>query len=233
MAFTRFGNIFEENQALVFDVDGTLYHDGRLRRLLLPRLALHMAVSGWDGIRCWRALTGYRRQLEAMRALPPGGCPAGRQLRRTAERTGLPEEFVAAAVARWMEREPLADLARCRRAGLPEFLQAAAGRGLRLAVLSDYPAEAKLRALGVLEFFDVVAWSGDPAIATLKPHPDGLLEVLRRVGVAPERACYIGDRAEVDGETARRAGCRGLLVGRRGAHAVDFFDLAGEDRLKL
>lgn len=211
-------------EALIFDVDGTLYSERLLRRRLLPRLAFGLAMSGFDGWRCLRALAEYRRQLEAMRALPEGACPAGLQLRRTVERTGLPETFVSASIARWFEQEPLEDIPYCRRPGLEEFLGMARQRGWRLGVLSDYPAEAKLRALGVAGYFDVIAWSGEAGISTVKPHPAGLLEVLRRVGVPPGRACYVGDRAEVDAEAARRAGCRALLVGHRGA--ADFFELA-------
>ena len=45
-------------------------------------------------------------------------------------------------------------MARAIQPGLTEFLRACKVRGLRLGVLSDYPAEAKLRALGVAELFD-------------------------------------------------------------------------------
>jgi HAD superfamily hydrolase (TIGR01549 family) len=94
--------------------------------------------------------------------------------------------------------------------------EAARKTGIRLAVLSDYPAEEKLRSMGLRQYFEMVACAQDDGVRAFKPDPSGLKHILDRLGVPASRAAYIGDRPEVDGELARRAGVRGVIIGCRG-----------------
>jgi HAD superfamily hydrolase (TIGR01509 family) len=73
--------------------------------------------------------------------------------------------------------------------------------GLELAVVGnwDVSLHERLQELGLAYFFSTVV----PAAG--KPAPDGLLEALGRLGVAPERALHIGDE-ESDGQAAHAAG---------------------------
>jgi putative hydrolase of the HAD superfamily len=48
-------------------------------------------------------------------------------------------------------------------------------------------------------------------VGVLKPHPRGLLKILQLAGEGPETAVLVGDRAERDGESARRAGVKALI----------------------
>ena len=57
-------------------------------------------------------------------------------------------------------------------------------------------------ALNLERFFDDI--TGAQACAPKKPDPAPLLSTLKRLGVAPEEAIYVGDSA-VDFETARNA----------------------------
>ena len=222
--------------ALVFDVDGTLYHQRRVRAAMLLRLLRECLLRPRDGARAVRVVRAYRRAQEALRgaaAAPAFEGDAGLgQLRLTEEWTGLPAPVVSAAVARWMEREPLPLIARAVLPGLRRFLERAAARGIRLAVVSDYPAQAKLEALGIADRFEVVVCAQDAEVGAFKPDPRGLLLALARMGVAPDRALYVGDRAEVDGVTARRAGVPAVIVGRGGSgsspavrHVADYATL--------
>jgi FMN phosphatase YigB (HAD superfamily) len=72
-------------------------------------------------------------------------------------------------------------------------------------VVSDYPAAAKLNALGIAHLFDVVLCAQDPAIGVFKPHPRGLENALERLGVDASEALYVGDRADVDAVAASAA----------------------------
>ena len=84
--------------------------------------------------------------------------------------------------------------------------------------MSDYPAEAKLQALGVAALFDVVLSAQDPDIDVFKPNPRGLLVTLERLGSAAAQSLYVGDRVDVDVPTAEAAGMRCVIVtGRRAA----------------
>jgi HAD superfamily hydrolase (TIGR01549 family) len=118
-----------------------------------------------------------------------------------------------AIVERWMEREPLQVMARHARPGLRAFLLTARRAGARVGVLSDYPAEAKLRALGVRELVDVVRSTHDDELGRLKPDPSGLQLVAADLGVAPAETVYVGDRPAVDAVAAARAGMRAYIIG--------------------
>ncbi len=73
--------------------------------------------------------------------------------------------------------------------------------------MSDYPARRKLEASGVAELFEQVVANGEQGgPGRLKPWPDGYLLAAEQLGVAPGECLVIGDRADADGEAARRAG---------------------------
>jgi FMN phosphatase YigB (HAD superfamily) len=206
-------------KAIVFDVDGTLYRQDRLRRAMLIHLLRAHATRPIRGWRTARVLQAYRRAQEDLRAAGVAQDIAGAQITRTCERTRTERGTVVEWVTRWMEREPLTFLADCLQPGLPEFLCACKARGLRVGALSDYPAEAKLEALGIAPFFDLVLCAQDRAIDCFKPNPRGLLVALARLGSAPSESLYVGDRLDVDAPTAAAAGTRCAIV--TGRHTPD------------
>jgi len=198
-------------KVVVFDVDGTLYRQAPLRRAMLVRLLRSYALRPVEGWRTLRALSAYRHAQEALRT---EACTnvADAQLARACDRTNSDPASMLRCVERWMDQEPLPLLRQFRHEGLVEFLDACRARGLKLAVLSDYPAAAKLRALGLDAHFDVVLCAQSPEIGVFKPHPRGLQVALRRLGVRPEECLYVGDRADVDGAAADAAGVRSVIV---------------------
>ena len=111
-------------------------------------------------------------------------------------------------------RSPLNLLARSLHEGVVRLLQAARRRGLRLAVFSDYPATGKLAAMGIADFFDAAVSAQDPDVQRFKPDPRGLEVTLHRLGVEKQEALYIGDRPELDGVAASRAGVTSVIIGR-------------------
>ena len=202
-------------KAVLFDVDGTLYRQRPLQRAMLLRLLRATAAAPVLGLRTLRVLAAYRRAQEELRDAGVGGDVAAEQVSRVCERTGAERPFVAACVHRWMELEPLGLLARYPQPGLHDFLQACRSANLRLGVLSDYPAEAKLEVLGLQDAFDVVLCAQSAEIRALKPHPRGLQVALERLGVRAEEALYVGDRADVDAPAAAAAGVRCAILTRR------------------
>jgi HAD superfamily hydrolase (TIGR01549 family) len=196
--------------ALIFDLDGTLYLQGPVRRAILWRLlraGLARPVSTW---RECRLVYYYRRAQEHLR-----GCPqplASQQLPLACEWSSARPEDAAKTIAHWMEDAPLETLARCLRPGVVDFLETAKNKGIRLGVVSDYPATTKLQAMGLDDYFSVVLTAQDARVGLFKPSPNGLKAALEDMGVEPGRAVYIGDRPAVDGETAHRAGVAGVIL---------------------
>jgi putative hydrolase of the HAD superfamily len=202
-------------KAIVLDIDGTMYHQGMLRRAMVVHLLRSHVSNPVRGWRTARILQAYRSAQELLRTTAVVRAIAAAQLRLTGERTHVDREAVAACVAQWIEQEPLAKLRRCIRPGLVEFLRTGKARGLRLGALSDYPAGPKLEALGVSGLFDVALSAQDPEIDAFKPNPRGLFVALARLGAAPSESLYVGDRSDVDRETAEAAGVRCAIVGSR------------------
>lgn len=201
---------------LVFDVDGTLYRQNGLRRAMLGKLLAHAVQDMGSSFATFRILREYRRAQEVLRETHVDGDITAAQLEMACRRSGYSDEVVSRTVTRWMQNEPAPLLERFVDPGLRSFLTAAKRRGLRMGVLSDYPAADKLAAMKLSEFFDVVVSAQDAAVNRFKPHPSGLLEVLRRLGATPPQALYIGDRHDVDGAVARAAGVHCVILGRRG-----------------
>ena len=210
-------------RAVVFDVDGTLYAQSPVRRGMMVRLARTYVTRPVAAVRTMRVLAAYRRAQEALRESGFEGDVAAEQLRRAATASGLNPEDVGALVEHWMETAPLDLVAVNPRVGLRDVLDELARSGVALGVVSDYPADRKLAALGIADRFDVVISAQDPRVQAFKPNPKGLLLALCELGVATEDALYVGDRAEVDGAVAAAAHVRCVLIGRqrRLRHADD------------
>lgn len=196
------------------DLDGTLY----VARWVKLLMALELALFGWSAV---RTLRRFRHEHETLRALQAAGpslqvaadSPYAIQLASTALALALPASQVERVVQEWMFERPRKWIARFpRRALLAELRQFKAAGG-RTALVSDYPAERKVQALGARSLFDVVIANGEAdGPARLKPSPEGYLHAAKRLSVDPTRCLVIGDREDADGEAARAAGMAFRLV---------------------
>jgi len=202
---------------LIFDVDGTLYRSGPVRTGILLQMMREALAHPREMLETFRALRAYRSALENLRE-SQCACPVAEQIRAACRNTSLPEATLTASVARWMEEAPLGLLGPARRAGLLDLLKLAKDRRMRIGAWSDYPAVRKLEAMGVLGYFDAVVSAQEAEVQRFKPDPKGLEVLLARLGAAKEGVLYLGDRPEVDGVAASRAGVRCLIVGRSGRH---------------
>ncbi len=209
-------NDVSQLKALIFDLDGTLYLQGRVRRSMFYRLLRVHLTRPLQGLLTLKVLYAYRRAQEALRTVPCDSRDiATAQVLLAAKRVGLSAEAILPCITRWMEEEPLRFLSTSRRAGTVELLQKLKRRGLRLAVFSDYPADRKLAAMGIENFFDVVVTAQDPEVQRFKPNPRGLEVTLQRLAVLKHEAFYVGDRLEVDAVAARRAGIGYFILNGR------------------
>ena len=198
-------NANTQYRAWLVDLDGTLYKSRPVQLAMVVELLLF----GWGAIKTLRT---FRHSHEALRGTSPlpgalALSPFQRQVNHAAEKLGLPAEKVEGIVREWMFRRPLKWLVRSKRTAL--LLQLASFResGGKTALVSDYPASAKLQALGATALFDAVVSNGEPGgPSKLKPDPEGYLSAAQRLGVAPESCLVIGDRDEADGAAARAAG---------------------------
>jgi len=195
---------------VVFDVDGTLYRQRPLRWRLARDLLLDALLK--RNLDVIAVLASYRRIRERL-----GDEEAidfeNALIAQTAAATATPPDRVRAIVSEWIDQRPLRYLAACRYPGLSQLFAGLRRSGKSIGVLSDYPAAAKLEALGLTAHH--VVFAGDAGVGLLKPHPRGLQSLIINAGVKPHQTLVIGDRADRDGLVARRAGARALIRSSR------------------
>jgi FMN phosphatase YigB (HAD superfamily) len=195
---------------VIFDLDGTLY-DQRLLRL---RMAMQMgrelpwSSGGRRKLGIIRVFRNFRESLAESEAEDI----ADRQYTGVASRLGISADEVREVIGEWLLRRPLPLLASCREPHIERIFALLRQSGRTIAVLSDYPAHDKLKALGLRA--DIVVAATDLEVNRFKPHPRGLLRVLQLADMAADHCLVIGDRVDRDGECARRGGARFLLKGR-------------------
>lgn len=200
--------------AYLVDLDGTLYAPGLVKLGMAAELFLF-------GLGHASKLRAFRHNHEALRRdqsekpnLEFAPSPFHEQLRRTADHLRIEEERLARIVEHWMLERPGKWLRLARRAPLLAEILAFRESGGKTALVSDYPARAKLRALGCEDLFEVVVSNGEhPRVTRLKPSPDGFLLAASELGVDPRRCLVIGDRDDADGVAAERAGMAFRKIG--------------------
>jgi putative hydrolase of the HAD superfamily len=87
-------------------------------------------------------------------------------------------------------------------------------RGLVLGMISNVDSDmaADFERLGLPAWLDVIVTSSEAGVS--KPDPGIFREALRRAGVPPEAAVFVGDQYQVDVVGARGAGLEGILLDR-------------------
>jgi phosphoglycolate phosphatase-like HAD superfamily hydrolase len=96
--------------------------------------------------------------------------------------------------------------------GMRPWLMGLHARGFKLAVWTGRDRRTTQAILSAHELgavFDVVVCGDD--LSTHKPHPAGLIEILTRLDVRPEKALYAGD-ADADVLGGAEAGVRTVLI---------------------
>ena len=200
--------------AWLVDLDGTLY----TARWVKLAMAAELALFGWSAL---KTLRQFRHDHEALRADQDAGkalavsfaSPFAGQLARTAEALAVPVAQVERVIQDWMFERPRKWIGRFPRRALLGELRAFKAAGGRTALVSDYPAERKIDALGARSLFEVIVANGEAhGPKRLKPDPEGYLHAAELLGVTPTRCLVIGDRDDADGAAARAAGMRFRLV---------------------
>lgn len=172
-------------QAIVFDLDGTLYPTrqaaARSWRLVLRH------------IRLFRAFRQVRIQVRTIRPISDlhalqADLVAERLRMDPAHARKLIEDVVYTRLPAALQYVRL-------RPGVKRAFAMLRERGAKLCVLSDMPPEAKLRGMGLHEFCCAVT---SESTDYLKPNPEPFGYVAELLGVRPDRVLYVGDNYQYD-----------------------------------
>ena len=196
------------HRAWLIDLDGTLY------KPLFVKLAMGAELALF-GRRHITAIRAFRSQHEKIRE--EGGeyspSPFEHQLSLAAADCSVPVEELRGIVMEWMVERPGKWIRRFARRSLLAEISVFRKAGGRTAIVSDYPASSKLRALGLAGSFDCVVSNGEAGgPSRLKPAPDGFVLAAEQLGFSAADCLVIGDREDADGLAASRAGMDFRLI---------------------
>ena len=194
-------------KGVIFDVDGTLYHQKPVRLRMALRLGYHVLRNPLD----FRKLLGiyhFRKLREAERFRVQ---PLEKQIQEAARLAGIQDaKRLKEAIQKWMFDMPLPLIRAHRNRETLRLLNRLHTEGKKILIYSDYAPEQKLNTLEVKA--DAVYYPGTNGIEELKPSGKSVQRILEDQGFSPEEMVFVGDRPERDGESARAAGMRFILV---------------------
>ncbi len=192
----------------VFDLDGTLYDQPKLRLTMAMRLMLYYMCHPFS-VKELFILQHFRKVKDAW----CGGSSEEDIYQKVAADKGVGADKVAQTVKRWIYDNPLSALKSAKDVYLAGWIARLRQEGKTVVVLSDYPAKDKLKALDIT--VDKDYGPDDDRIDELKPSPKGLQVIMQDYGIAPDEVIMIGDREEKDGRCAKAAGVDSLILARR------------------
>ncbi|WP_316749103.1 HAD family hydrolase [Pedobacter gandavensis] len=207
-------------KAIILDVDGTLYHQSKLRKKMLFQLLKYYLFQPLR-IKDLFILYHFRKEREQL---------AGQEYENLeealyqvcADKLNLPVKRIKSVISKWIFEEPNKYLTDYIYPGLIPFLALMRKEGIKIAVYSDYPASEKLKAMQL--HADLIVASTDPWVNSLKPKPKGLFYILNTLSYSTSQCVFIGDRDELDGQCARKAGVPFLLISRKRKQADQFYN---------
>lgn len=198
-----------ESRAVLFDLDDTIYPQRRFVLSGLAAVARELAASHQAPERAT-----FRLLVRAMR-----GPDRGRELQACLQALGLSPLLLQSLVGVMRAHRPALRLPR-ESSRMLEALRATWRVGV---VTNGHPAvqARKVTALGLQPYVDTVVYAVEHGSGLGKPDVVPFHTALTRLGVASDRALFVGDSEACDILGAARAGLRTLLLRRPGAAQRD------------
>jgi len=182
-------------KAVIFDLDGTLVAMKLKSREAKKEFLRRLRESGFD-----------------VEALNPD-MPSEKMIQFLIEKYGLSRGFLMKILDECFQPYELEAAEEAElRPNVREVIKRLKSMGYRLGVASNngrVGVRLALKKLGILSYFDAVVARGD--VDRMKPDGSPISECVKRLGVAPREAVYIGD-AVIDIAAAKEAGVYAIGV---------------------
>lgn len=193
---------FDKYDLIVFDVDGTLYYQRKLRIIMAGRLISYyifhpLKLKELLIIKDFRSLRDKAENTDNLYKL-------------TAEKNKVDESRVRDVIKKWIYDNPLDAVAKSADRELIAIIKKLMSEGKKIAIWSDYAATDKLKALS-LECEHVYT-AEDERVGELKPSPKGLKLIMEDLSTEAAKTLMVGDRMVKDGEAAIRAGVDYIIL---------------------
>lgn len=204
---------FNEYKIYIFDLDGTLYDQPKLRITMAKRLVAHYALHPLR-IRELLLLQTFRKVKDNWTEEEGNEEDIDiRICKYISDSKRISLDLMTGIVRHWIYDDPLEVLYNSRDIRLIELIKTLRQAGRKVLVLSDYPVEDKLKALGVEA--DGMYSAADLNIGQLKPSPKGLEVIAEDLHCNKSDMIMIGDRMEKDGMAAENFGCDYIILPRK------------------
>jgi phosphoglycolate phosphatase len=196
-------------RGVAFDLDGTLVDsapgltaavDNALYALELPMAGEERVVTWIGNVLIQRALTWARQERATLRAA---------QGKPSVDHDDIPQAEQQAILRKLFDRYygEVAEEGSFLFPAVADTLGALHAKGLPLALVTNKPTPFVapiLSSLDIAKYFTVVIGGDD--VKNKKPHPEPLLMVAEKLGLAPAELLFVGDSRN-DIQAAKAAGC--------------------------
>ena len=195
---------FNKYDLYVFDVDGTLYYQNKLRLIMGKRLLTYYLLHPLKFkdliiIKNFRSLRENAKDTNGLFDI-------------TAKKCNVSVSRVNEVIKKWIYENPIDALIASKDDTLLAIIDKLKANGKTVAIWSDYEADDKLKALQLS--IDYVYTAEQERVGELKPSPKGLKLIMSDLRVAKDKTIMIGDRMVKDGEAEKKAGCDYLILSK-------------------
>ena len=195
---------FNKYDLYVFDVDGTLYYQNKLRLIMGKRLLMYYLLHPLKFkdliiIKNFRSLRENAKDTNGLFDI-------------TAKKCNVSASRVNEVIKKWIYENPIDALIASKDDTLLAIIDKLKANGKTVVIWSDYEADDKLKALKLST--DYVYTAEQERVGELKPSPKGLNLIMSDLNVPKDKTIMIGDRMVKDGEAAKKAGCDYLILSK-------------------
>jgi putative hydrolase of the HAD superfamily len=212
-------------QPVAFDLDGTLYPNSKLFLRAVPYFLTNLRLT-----------INFGKVREEIRNMRPIDDFYVLQSELLAEKMGITVArashlIISVVYGAW--KDVMRGISPFP--GVKEMLAELKRRKIKLAVLSDFPVDEKLKILGLEGYWDYA--NSSEKVGYLKPNPEPFYHVANSLEIDPELIMFVGNSFEWDIRGAMQIGMKTAHFSRkapRGSQAdITFSDFRGLiDRLK-
>lgn len=199
----------DDLKLIIFDVDGTLYDQSKLRKRMFFSIIKYYLVRPWR-LNEILIIYHFRKEREKKHGFSSADL-VNDQYRWCADKTNIPLDKVKKVIDKWIFDFPNQYLETAMFPDVRAFFHLIENKGILRAVYSDYDAKVKMEKMQLSA--DFIVSSTDVEVNAFKPLPNGINYILAKLNINNKANClFIGDRPELDGACANNAGIPFLLV---------------------